>query len=276
MLSIKEEKFITAGEFARLAQSTKRTVQWYSKNGLLTPKKVNSKGYRFYSIAQIIDFQVIMLLRKLDFSLPEIKRVLRKNASTKALFMQKKQELLGQVSTLERQIQDISSFYQNLEDTGILIKPVIKTVPSFKAYILEKVGPYSQILNYCLELKDCFSHISKDAVFFVLFPDREYAPKKDRMQIGVVISVDMRLKETAEEKIFEETIPSFKALNYTHIGPPALISMFIMQMHTFMEKNKLKQDLSITTNELEFYLKSDMNGHHDKNTQVSEINIPIV
>ena len=276
MLTIKQEKLLTSGVFARTAQSTKRTVHWYTSHGLLRPKKINSKGYRFYSIEQIIDLQVIMLLRKLNFSLPEIKKFLRKNASTKELFIQKRKGLLEEADKLQKKIQDISDFYTNLETDGVLVKPTIKIIPSFHAYFIEKTGPYSKIYDYCFELKSHFSFIPKNATYFVLFPDREYSPKKDRLRIGVVATSSMKLKTEFKTIVQKDTIPAFKSLNYRHIGSPALISMIIMQMHEYMNKKSIKQDLSIPINEIEFYNNSALNGNMDDNTMVSEINIPVL
>lgn len=276
MLKTKPENLITAGEFARLSQSTKRTVHWYTNLGLLKPKSINSKGYKFYSTEQIIDFQVIMLLRKLDFSLPEIKKFLRKNASTKQLFLQKKKLLLKQIADLQKKLKDISTFYENLETEGVLVKPSIKTVPSFSAYTFEKVGSYSSIYGYLKELKSHFSSIPKKSVYFVYFLDRGYSPKKDRFKIGVVAAKKMQLKETAKDIVQLENISSFKSLQYTHVGSPALISMLIMQMHEYMTKKKIKQDLTLPINELEFYSNFNLNGNPDENTMVSEINIPII
>ena len=276
MLNIKQEKLLTSGVFARTAESTKRTIHWYTSHGLLKPKKINSKGYRFYSIGQIIDLQVIMLLRKLNFSLPEIKKFLRKNASTKELFIQKKKSLLEEATQLQKKIQDISDFYRNLETNGVLVRPTLKTSLSFQAYFIEKIGPYSKICDYCFELKSYFSLIPKNTTYFVLFPDREYSPKKDRLRIGVVATSNMRLKVESETIVQKGTIPTFKSLNYRHVGSPALISLLIMQMHEYMRKKHIKQNLDIPINELEFYTNSRLNGNMDDNTMVSEINIPVL
>jgi len=276
MLTIKQEKLLTSGVFARVAQSTKRTVHWYTSHGLLKPKKINSKGYRFYSIEQIIDLQVIMLLRQLNFSLPEIKKFLRKNASTYQLFIQKKKELLGEAKGLQKKIQDISDFYTNLATNGVLVKPILKTISSFQTYFIDKIGPYSKIYDYCFELKSYFSFIPKNATYFVLFPDREYSPKKDRLRIGVLKTSDMKLKVGSEAIVQKETIPTFKSLNYRHVGTPILISLIIMQMHEYMRKKHIKQNLNIPINELEFYTNSALNGNNDDNTMISEINIPVL
>jgi DNA-binding transcriptional MerR regulator len=274
MLYPKQEKLLTSGVFARLSQSTKRTVHWYTNHGLLRPKRVNSKRYRFYSIEQIIDLQVIMLLRQLNFSLPEIKKFLRKNSSAKDLFIQKKNTLLNEFNKLQKKMNDISYYYKNLDAHGVLIHPIISTVPSLEAYSIEKIGPYSKIYDYLFELKYYFSKIPKNSTYFALFPDREYSPRKDRMRIGVVKSPKMTLKKDAKGIVRQEIIPKFKSLNYKHTGSPALISLLIMQMHEYMRKKHIKQNLTLPINELEFYSNSKLNGNMDDNSMISEINIP--
>jgi DNA-binding transcriptional MerR regulator len=275
MLKTSEEPFITAGELARLAQTTKRTVLWYTKAGILKPRSIRVNGYNYYAIDQIIDLQVIMLLRRLNFSLAEIKKLLRNSDTMKKVFVEKQKELTQDITKLQKNLEDIKTFYNNLDTTGLIIKPAIKQVPTFTMYFLPKVGPYSKIYDYCLELKSYFSSIPDDAVFLVLFPERIYSPKKDSFKIGVVATKDMILQGNAKDFVQKEKVPGFKSLQYRHIGSPALISMLIMQMHTYMEKAGLTQDLSNPINELEFYIKSGIMGHQDEDTMISEINIPI-
>lgn len=156
-----------------------------------------------------------------------------------------------------------------------MVKPSIKNIPAFQAYCIEKIGPYSKIYDYCFELKSYFSSIPKDATYFVLFPDREYSPKKDHLRIGVIKTSNVKLKAELKEIVREDTIPTFKSLNYRHVGSPILFSLIIMQMHKYMHKKDVKQNLSIPINEIEFYTNSALNGNMDDNTMVSEINIPI-
>ncbi|RJQ24430.1 MerR family transcriptional regulator, partial [Candidatus Parcubacteria bacterium] len=52
-----EEKLLTAGEFAKLARTTKRTVVWYGREGILPPFKIGENGYKYYKAHQILDFQ---------------------------------------------------------------------------------------------------------------------------------------------------------------------------------------------------------------------------
>ena len=95
---------LTIGEFAKLAETTKRTVLWYEEEGILKPKQINTENkYRLYSADQIIDLKAIMLLRKLNFSIVEIKKFLSKNNPEELFNLKKKalkQEIAPSVTTI--------------------------------------------------------------------------------------------------------------------------------------------------------------------------------
>lgn len=270
------DNLLTSGQFAKLSQSTKRTVLWYDQQGILKPAKVNEEGYRLYKPEQIIDFQVIMLLRKLNVSIHQIKQLLDKDISLKNLFILKQKTIQQEIKHLQTKLKRISSYYKSLDTNGTLVEPTVKTIPGFDAYIVEKTGPYSKIYSYALELKSYFLKIPKNAVYFVLFPLRDYKPQKDFMKIGVVLKGSMKLKKNAEQLVKKETIPPFKALSYTHVGHPSLISMILLQMREYIKKKKLKPDTSLPINELEFYIKSGLNEFYDEETMLSQLNIPLL
>ncbi|MBI3485962.1 MerR family transcriptional regulator [Candidatus Daviesbacteria bacterium] len=272
---MKQDELVTAGEFARLSQSTKRTVIWYSQNGLLRPVKVNSQGYRFYKPEQIIDFQVIMLLRRLNFSLAEIKKFLRVK-SPKELFKDKEKVVKDEMLRLQTISKNITNYYSNLEKFGVLVEPKFKVIKSFNIYYIDRVGAYSQIYDYGLELKSYFSKIPKNTAYLTIFSSNEYLPKKDNLRVGVVVNKGMKLKKQAKEIVKRWTVPRFKSLSYTHIGSPALISMMWKQMRDYKDKYKLKRDYSYPFFELEFYIKTGLNDFHDEERMISELNMPMV
>ncbi|MBI2011937.1 MerR family transcriptional regulator [Candidatus Daviesbacteria bacterium] len=270
------QNLLTSGEFGRLSQSTKRTVHWYSGKGLLRPFKVNSKGYRFYKSEQIIDFQVIMLLRRLNFSLNEIKSFLKHGASLKQLFKLKQQIVKDEIAHLQISLENINKYYANLDSEGILVKPSIKILKPFDIYYIERVGPYAKIYEYGLELKSYFSKIPKTAVYLTIFSANEYLPKKDNLIIGVVINKGMKLKSKAKELVKRKTVSGFKALSYTHTGSPSLISMLWKQMRLYRNKYKFKAHRSLSFYDLEFYKKTALNEFYDEERMISELNLPIL
>ena len=71
--------YYTAGEFAKYAGVTSRTLRYYDKIGLLKPARHSESGYRLYCDEDMIRLQRIIALRYLQFSLSEIQLTLEKD-----------------------------------------------------------------------------------------------------------------------------------------------------------------------------------------------------
>ena len=68
---------LAIGEFSRLTHLSVRTLRRYHEAGLLEPETVDAfSGYRYYTVDQIPNAQVIHRLRELDVPLAEVKAVL--------------------------------------------------------------------------------------------------------------------------------------------------------------------------------------------------------
>jgi DNA-binding transcriptional MerR regulator/effector-binding domain-containing protein len=63
---------LTAAEFAKFCGTTRDTLLWYDKMGLLKPDVVGDNGYRYYSLTQYVNFDVIKLMKQSGSSLSEI------------------------------------------------------------------------------------------------------------------------------------------------------------------------------------------------------------
>jgi hypothetical protein len=68
-----EEKFFTVGELARRCGVTVRTLQYYDKEGLLSPRHYTEGGRRLYAWEDIVLLQQILFLKYFGFSLEEIR-----------------------------------------------------------------------------------------------------------------------------------------------------------------------------------------------------------
>lgn len=73
---MKEKKYYTAGELARLFNIPKQTMLYYDKMGILKPEFVAENGYRYYSTPQYLTLEIILFLRKMDISVPDIHKFL--------------------------------------------------------------------------------------------------------------------------------------------------------------------------------------------------------
>lgn len=68
----KREYLYTTGQFARLNGVNKRTLHYYDEIGLFSPEFKEENGYRYYTCFQIVELELILMLRKIGLSIEEI------------------------------------------------------------------------------------------------------------------------------------------------------------------------------------------------------------
>jgi DNA-binding transcriptional MerR regulator len=66
----------TSGDLARATGETVRTVRFYEEQGLLHPASMSEGGHRRYDKAGLEQFQLILDLRELGLSIPDIRAML--------------------------------------------------------------------------------------------------------------------------------------------------------------------------------------------------------
>ena len=120
-----EEYCISAGAFARMCQTTRDTLRYYEKQGILVPKKSEKNGYHYYSYAQISSYYFISTFRGLGCSVEDIKEYLLGGEEVRFDGFVDRQyaALLMQQRELERRIGIIGNTRKLLEqirknDTG--------------------------------------------------------------------------------------------------------------------------------------------------------------
>lgn len=104
--------YYSSGEFARMAKVSLRTIRFYDKKNILKPSYVNPNGARFYTDADFVRLQQILLLKYLGFSLDEIREMLVTDDDyhflLNSLSIQKKlvQERMEQLQMIENAIDN--------------------------------------------------------------------------------------------------------------------------------------------------------------------------
>lgn len=89
--------YFKTGEFAALCGVKKDTLLHYDHIGILKPEKVETSGYRSYSVKQLYTFNLISALKRLGMSLLEIKKYLDERSPTSFLsLLQKQQKVLAE------------------------------------------------------------------------------------------------------------------------------------------------------------------------------------
>ena len=69
---------LSIGEFSKICQVSTKTLRYYAEIGLILPNEINyENGYRYYSIEQLETMLFIKRLKSYNFSLEEIKVILK-------------------------------------------------------------------------------------------------------------------------------------------------------------------------------------------------------
>ena len=97
------QKEYTTGEIARLCGVTKRTVQYYDKENIVTPAKMSDGGRRIYTEDDLKKFQLVCLYKDLGLSLQEIKSILESSNQYKVIM----ESLSNQREKIDNQIEDL-------------------------------------------------------------------------------------------------------------------------------------------------------------------------
>lgn len=107
-----KEILYTAGEIARIAGVSLRTIRFYDAKGLLKPVSHSEAGYRYYNQDSLAVLQRILTLKYLGFSLQKIEEIMSSRSMEQQLTEQK--ELLLQK---KRQLEEILSAMEMMENS---------------------------------------------------------------------------------------------------------------------------------------------------------------
>lgn len=134
------------GEYARIAQVSKRLLRYYDEIGLFQPVKLDPEsGHRYYSASQLPELNRILALKDLGLSLNQIQRFVRDDispAEIQGMLSLKKAELEQQVLSELQRIRTIESRLKQIQDRDNLVRDVIvKEVTEQRLIGLRKVLP---------------------------------------------------------------------------------------------------------------------------------------
>jgi DNA-binding transcriptional MerR regulator len=230
---------ITAGELAKLAGTTKRTILWYQELGIINPVEVSAEGYRFYSETQVLDYQMILLLTTFGVSLREIKDYLSTDKDLKSLFESKQQAIIDQIDRLKFSLSSLQKLMTNIDITKTMVKPKIKILKPFDIFYIEKVGSYVNIGKYCQELSEMFTAKGKDFTTLAIFENPIYQPKQSLIKIAALATVGMSLKPKYKDVVKNMRFDPGKVITYTHNGEGKLLSLFWKELEKYCRLSKI-------------------------------------
>ena len=125
---------MTVKEVSNLTGVSIRTLQYYDKIGLLHPAHRTQAGYRLYDDTALERLQQILLFRELEFSLEDIRKIL-------------KNPEFDREKALEQQITLLTLKKQHLEKLIALAEKIRTTggnVMDFNAFDTQKIREYAE------------------------------------------------------------------------------------------------------------------------------------
>ena len=184
---------LSIGEFSKICQVSTKTLRYYAEIGLILPNEINyENGYRYYSIEQLETMLFIKRLKSYNFSLEEIKVILKseelKEEKLYSYFIKKQREIDKQIKELNNTLEQINNDISNLKQGKSIMSYMeeldvkIVEVPNMNILYIRKMV---QEHEFALEYTNCFSELLKNiednkltmtSPPMVLFHSDEYSP----------------------------------------------------------------------------------------------------
>lgn len=103
------------GEFSKLVDIPVRTLRYYADYGVLIPSEVDRfTGYKYYSDENVVECELIKLLKTLDFTLDEIKEY--KDCLDEEIIEKKKKEIEERMYLLRLKYERLNSMQREIKN----------------------------------------------------------------------------------------------------------------------------------------------------------------
>lgn len=260
------------GEFSKITNLTVKTLRYYDEENILKPSYRNEEnGYRFYNHEDFDKAKQIHLLRKLDFSISEIKDVLINcdNEDDLSFFLKEKQTMIKeQIKKQKDLINQIDMYISPKKegDNSMNYEILVKSFDPVKVASIRYRGKYSDVGKYYGKIYSVVKGKAKGSPFN-LYYDSEYKEENADIEIclpiaGTISSNTVTVKE----------LPRIKAICTTHVGAYEKLGNAYKAIFDYAETHNLKCKVPSR----EIYLKGPgmiFKGNPDK--YITEIIIPI-
>ena len=162
------------GELAKLQNISRQTLIFYDKIGLFCPAYIDPEnGYRYYSINQLDNLDAICIMKKIGFSLNEIKENMKSFTSDRSIVALRKQ-----LSSINEQIEELELIKSRVEHRLNQIERSMDIFERGDQVLVGDVDSQSILIQdvpapYTLEMvsivtKECFVRAAKERlpIFF--------------------------------------------------------------------------------------------------------------
>lgn len=184
---------LSIGEFSKICKVSTKTLRYYAEIGLILPNEINNEnGYRYYSIEQLETMLFIQRLKSYNFSLQEIKSILKfeelQDEKLYVSLLNKKKEIDMQVHNLKMTLEELNKDISNLKQGKSIMSYIqdfdvrlIELEPMNLLYIRIMVQEHEFAEVYSKNFSKLLKKINHDKLNIVgppmvLFHSQEYSP----------------------------------------------------------------------------------------------------
>ena len=168
------KRFFSIGELSRLQNISRQTLIFYDKTGLFRPAYIDpDNGYRYYSSNQLDYLDTICIMKRIGFSLGEIKAHMKSYTIDDSIVALRKQ-----LSIIDRQIKELQMIKKRVENRCLQMEHSVSIRDCSDIVSVEEVSSRYILLQevaapYTLEMlsiatKECFARAFREQlpVFF--------------------------------------------------------------------------------------------------------------
>ncbi len=179
------EKF-TIGEIAKILNISTHQIRYYEEKGVINPEKDRENGYRLYGLNEIYKLAHILLLRKLNISVPEIKKCF--NSPSNEQFFELLQESsekldhqINELILLKEQTKQILSQYREFKKNENKY-----TVKAFEKRGLKEL--FSVGYNHDMSEREVLNNLFKVSINLL---ERDIVELYDKKSITFCVETDL-------------------------------------------------------------------------------------
>jgi len=162
----KDKQYFTTNEFAEICGVTKHTLFHYDEIGILKPELVKSNGYRYYSIKQFYQYDMIFILKQAGTSLSEIKDYIMDQNPDHflAILKQKEQRLKDEIRKTTLMRNKVISAIDKTEEAlrSIYSVPYIEECEE-EYFIIVKISGYDNDKEELQKIREHFEYCDEQS-----------------------------------------------------------------------------------------------------------------
>ena len=267
-----KKDFFSIGELSKYQNISKQTLIYYDKINLFKPAYINpSNGYRYYSASQIDYLDTILIMKKIGFSLDEIRKHMKSSNIDSSLILLRKQ-----LTVIDRQIKELNLIksrllhrctqMENAKIYNTQENPIQLEYVKNKYILFHKVDSPYTLKDISIATKKCFSQAFLQQIPIFFQAGVTVPLEKIRNRSYIEASNAFLVTEQSSKADNIKKLPEGKSVSIYHFGDYESIGNSYHRIIDYCDKEKL----TIVSDSYEFCI-NDYITSSDKDEYITKI-----